>query len=298
MAILLDNKMPVVIQGITGREGSLRAEYQKSYGTNIVAGVTPGRGGSKVGDIPVYDTIAEAVRKHGHIEVSNTFVPGPFLRDAVYEALDAGVKLIVAPVERVPLQDILQMMAASKRANARILGPGSIGLVNTDLSVAGWLGGNLETAKRMFVKGPVGVISRSGGQSGTVPFALGQAGLGVSAVVHVGTEPVVGISMGEVLEEFEKDDRTKAVAAFGEIGGPHEEEAADVIKAGKFTKPFVIYIAGAWAPPGMRFSHASSIIEGGRGSAQSKMAALKEAGAYVVERPDQIAPTVKRLLEK
>ena len=298
MSILLDNKMPVVIQGITGREGSLRAEYQKSYGTNVVAGVTPGRGGSKVGDIPVYDTIAEAVRKQGPIEVSNTFVPGPFLKEAVFEALDGGVKLIVAPVERVPLHDILQMMTAAKHHNARILGPGSIGLVNTNISVAGWLGGNLQAAKRMFVPGPVGVISRSGGQSGTVPFALGQAGLGVSAVIHVGTEPVVGISMGELLEEFEKDDRTKAVAAFGEIGGPHEEEAADVIKAGKFTKPFVIYVAGAWAPEGMRFSHASSIVEGGRGSAQSKMKALREAGAYVVDGPDQIAPTVKRLLKQ
>jgi succinyl-CoA synthetase alpha subunit len=297
MVILLDNKMPVVIQGITGREGSLRAEYQKRYGTNIVAGVTPGRGGSKVGDIPVYDTIADAVRKQGPIDVTNTFVPGPFLRDAVFEALDSGIKLVVSPVERVPLQDILQMMAAAKQHGARILGPGSIGLVNTNVSVAGWLGGNIETAKRMFVPGPVGVISRSGGQSGTVPFALRQVGLGVSAVVHIGTEPVVGISMGEVLEEFEKDDRTKAVAAFGEIGGPHEEEAADVIKAGKFTKPFVIYVAGAWAPAGMRFSHASSIIEGGRGSAQSKMAALKDAGAYVVDRPDQIAPTVKKLLK-
>lgn len=298
MTILLDNKMPVVIQGITGREGSLRAQYQKSYGTNVVAGVTPGRGGSWVGDIPVYDTVAEAVRKHGQIDVSNTFVPGPFLKDAVFEALDNGVKLVIAPVERVPLHDILQMMSAAKRARARILGPGSIGLVNTNISVAGWLGGGLESAKRMFVPGPVGVISRSGGQSSTVPFALKKVGVGVSAVVHVGTEPVVGISMGELLEMFEEDERTEIVAAFGEIGGTHEEEAAEVIKAGKYTKPFVIYVAGAWAPPGMRFSHASSIIEGGRGTAQSKIKALKEAGAHVVDKPDQLAPKVNQLLKK
>jgi succinyl-CoA synthetase alpha subunit len=297
MGILLDNKMPMLIQGITGREGSSRAAYMKEYGTNVVAGVTPGRGGDNVEGIPVYDTVAEAVRKQGHIEGSTIFVPGPFLKDAVFEALDNDIKFIVAPVERVPLQDILQMTALSKRCGARILGPGSIGIVTPGVAVAGWLGGNVKTARDLFVPGPVGVISRSGGQSGTVPWVLKDAGLGISTCVHVGTEPVTGISMGEVLELFEKDEQTKAVAAFGEIGGPHEEEAAETIKAGKYTKPFIIYIAGAWAPPGMRFSHASSIIEGGKGTAQSKIDALRNAGAYVVERPDQLASTTKRVLE-
>ncbi|MFH0848606.1 MAG: CoA-binding protein [archaeon] len=297
MTILLDNKMTMIVQGITGREGSMRATYMKEYGTNVVAGVTPGRGGEEVSGIPVYDTVAEAVKKQGHIEASTIFVPGPLLKEAVFEAVESGIKFIVTPVERVPLHDILQIVAMVKRYDAKILGPGSIGLITPNVAIAGWLGGDARRAREVFTPGPVGIISRSGGQSGTLPWVLKEAGLGVSTCVHVGTEPVTGISMGEVLELFGKDDQTKIVVAFGEIGGSHEEEAADVMKAGKYKKPFVIYIAGAWAPPGMRFSHASSIIEGGRGTAQSKISALKEAGAEVVQRPDELASTAKRILE-
>lgn len=297
MAILIEKNTTVLVQGITGREGSARAAFMKGYGTKVVAGVTPGRGGEEVSGIPVYNTVEEAIRAQGPIDASVTFVPGPALKEAVYEALDGGIKFIVMPVERVPLYDILEMLAYGKLKGAKLLGPGSIGIISPGVAAAGWLGGTPEFAKRVFVPGPVGVISRSGGQSGTVPWAIKEAGLGVSTVLHIGTEPVLGMSFGDILPLFEKDPDTKAVAIFGEIGGPYEEEAAECVRKGEFTKPLVVYVAGAWAPEGMRFSHASSIIERGKGSAKDKIKSLKEAGVHVVDRPDEIAPTLKRLLK-
>ena len=298
MAILLDEKTTVLVQGITGREGSARTVFMRGYGTKVVAGVTPGRGGTTEAGVPVYDTVAEAVEKHGPIDASVTFVPGPSLKDAVLEALDAGIKFVVMPSERVPLHDILTMVAVAKQKNAKLLGPGSIGIISPGKAVAGWLGGTAERARIVFQPGDIGVISRSGGQTSTVAWALKQAGFGITTALHVGTEPVVGMSFGDILQLFEEDKETVAVAAFGEIGGTQEEEAAEVIREGKFTKPFVIYIAGAWAPEGMRFSHASSIIEYGRGGVESKIKALKEVGAYVVNRPEEIAPTLKRILRR
>ena len=297
MAILLTKETTVVVQGITGREGSARAAFMKGYGTKVVAGVTPGRGGEEVSGIPVFDTVAEAVREKGPIDASVTFVPGPGLKDAVMEAVDAGIKLIVSPAERVPLYDIMEMVAYANQKGVRLLGPGSIGIISPGIAAAGWLGGNPEFARKVFVPGSIGVLSRSGGQSATVPWALKQAGLGMSTVVHVGTEPVTGTSFGDILPLFEKDPETKGVAVFGEIGGPHEEEAAQCVRNGEFTKPLVIFVAGAWAPEGMRFSHASSIIERGKGSAKGKMESLREVGAHVVDRPDEIAPVIKKLIE-
>lgn len=297
MAILLTKETTVLVQGITGREGSARAAFMKGYGTNVVAGVTPGRGGDEVSGIPVFNTVNEAVREKGPINASVTFVPGPALKDAVMEAVDAGIKFIVCPVERVPLYDILEMVAYTKQKGVRLLGPGSIGIISPGLAAAGWLGGSPDFARKVFLPGCVGVMSRSGGQSATVPWAIQLAGLGLSTVVHVGTEPVTGTSFGDILPLFENDPDTKGVAVFGEIGGPHEEEAADCVRRGEFTKPLVIFVAGAWAPEGMRFSHASSIIERGKGSAKDKIQSLKEAGVHVVDRPDELAPTIKQLIQ-
>ncbi|NQU02958.1 MAG: succinate--CoA ligase subunit alpha [Syntrophaceae bacterium] len=296
MSILLDKDTRVIVQGITGREGSLRTAFMKGYGTQVVAGVTPGRGGEEVIGIPVYNTVREAVKNHGAIDGSVTFIPGPALKDAVLEAIDGGIKLIVSPVERVPLHDIMEMVAVAEREKARLLGPGCIGVISSGKAAMGWLGGNAEWAKILFQPGPIGVISRSGGQSGTVPWVLKVAGFGISTCIHTGTEPVLGQSTSDILPLFEEDEQTKAVAMFGEIGGTLEEEAAETVASGKFTKPLVVFIAGAWAPEGMRFSHASSIVEKGRGSAQSKIAALRGAGAHVVDSPDEIAPTIKKLI--
>lgn len=296
MAILLDEKTTLLIQGITGREGTVRTRFMRSYGTKVVAGVTPGRGGTEVEGVPVYNTVEEAWGRHGPIDASVTFVPGPMVRDAVLEGIEAGIELIIMPVERVPLHDILEMMALAKQRGTRILGPGSIGIVSPGKAAAGWLGGTAERAREVFVPGPVGVVSRSGGQSSTLPWTLKQVGLGVSTALHIGAEPIVGLSFAEILPLFEGDEETKAVAMFGEIGSAYEEGAAEVIREGRFTKPLVAYIAGAWAPAGMRFSHASAIVERGRGTAKSKIKALKEAGAHVVDSPEEIAPTVARLL--
>jgi len=298
MAILLDEKTRVLIQGITGREGSARARFMSEYGTNVVAGVTPGRGGTEVWRIPVYNTVEEACKERGPIDLSVTFVPGPLVKDAVVEAINAGIKTIVMPVERVPLHDIIEMVHLAKQKGVKIIGPGSLGIISPEKAVAGWIGGSEELAKAVFKAGPVGVISRSGGQTTTICWAITKAGLGESTAVHVGSEPIVGMSPAEVLPLFEKDEQTEAIAFFGEIGTVAEEESAEVIKRGEFTKPVVAYIAGTTAQPGVRFSHASAIIERGRGSAQSKIQALKEAGVIVVDRPEQIPITLKKILKR
>jgi succinyl-CoA synthetase alpha subunit len=296
MSILLDENTRVIVQGMTGREGSLRTEFMKGYGTKVVAGVTPGRGGQEHLGIPVFDTVKEAIRNVGQVDASVTFIPGPGLKGAVYEAIDAGIKFIVSPVERIPVHDVIAMVNYALANDVKLLGPGSLGLISPGKAAMGWLGGSVDWANMLFEPGPIGVISRSGGQSGTVPWALKVAGLGISTALHIGTEPVLGISMAEVLSLFEKDEQTKAVAIFGEIGGTLEEEAAEAVAAKDYTKPLVAFIAGAWAPEGMRFSHASSIVEGNKGTAKGKIDALRGAGATVVDSPEQIAPEIKKLL--
>jgi succinyl-CoA synthetase alpha subunit len=296
MSIILDGNTTVVVQGMTGREGSLRTKYMQDYGTKVVAGVTPGKGGMEVHGIPVYNTVEEAIKNHGMIDAAVTFVPGPGLKSAVYEAIDAGIKLVCSPVERIPVHDVIDMVSYARQNDVQLLGPGSLGLISPGKAVIGWLGGSVDWANILFDPGPIGVISRSGGQSGTVPWALKVAGLGISTALHIGTEPVLGLTMADVLKQFEADEQTKAVAVFGEIGGTLEEEAAEAVAQKQFTKPLVVFIAGAWAPEGMRFSHASSIVEKGRGTAQGKMKALTEAGAYVVDSPEEIAPKIKELI--
>ena len=296
MAIILDENTTVVVQGMTGREGSLRTKCMQDYGTKVVAGVTPGKGGMEVHGIPVYNTVKEAIRAQGPIDAAVTFTPGPVLKGAVFEAIDAGIKFVCSPVERIPVHDVIDMVSYARKNDVKLLGPGSLGMITPGKAVVGWLGGSVDWATTLFDPGEIGVISRSGGQSGTVPWALKVAGLGISTALHIGTEPVLGLTMADVLKEFEKDEQTKAVAVFGEIGGTLEEEAAEVVANGEFTKPLVVFIAGAWAPEGMRFSHASSIVEKGRGTAQGKMKALTEAGAYVVDSPEEIAPKIKELI--
>ena len=298
MSILLDENTRVIVQGMTGREGSLRTAFMKGYGTKVVAGVTPGRGGEEVHGIPVFDTVQEAIKHKGEVDATVTFIPGPALKNAVYEAIDSGIKFIVSPVERIPVHDVIAMVQYALKNGAKLLGPGSLGIISPGKAAMGWLGGNTEWARTLFQPGPVGVISRSGGQSGTVPWALREAGLGISTALHIGTEPLLGLSMAEVLDLFEKDEQTKAVAVFGEIGGTLEEKATEAVAKGKYTKPLVVFIAGAWAPEGMRFSHASSIVERGKGTAQGKIEALTKAGAHVVDSPEEIAPLIKKLINQ
>ena len=296
MGILIDRDTRVLVQGITGREGSLRTRYMKEYGTRVVAGTSPGKGGSEVHGVPVFDTVETAVAGVGPVDYSVIFVPGRVLLPAVKEAADAGVPHLVACVESVPIQDIMLMVEYCRERGTRLLGPGTIGAITPRQAVVGWLGGSVEWANTFFAPGPIGVFSRSGGQSGTIPWVLSRAGFGVSTVVHTGTEPVLGTSMADLLPLFEADPQTEAVAVFSEIGGSQEEECAEVIASGGFTKPFVIFVAGSWAPEGQRFSHASSIVERGRGSARSKMEAIEKAGGYVAESPNDIPRILRGLL--
>jgi len=247
--------------------------------------------------VPVFDTASKAIEALGPVGASVTFVPGAQVKQAVVEAIEAGIKFVLVPAERVPLHDSLEMIALARRNHVRLLGPGSLGILSADRAALGWLGGSEEFAREVFKGGTVGVMSRSGGQTSTVVWGVVQAGLGISTAVHVGSEPVLGSTFAELLPFFEKDAATEAVVLFGEIGTVAEEEAAEVVGSGKFTKPLVAYIAGRSLPAGMRFSHASAIIERGRGTAESKVKALESVGAHVVEYPHEIGTTVARLLK-
>ena len=296
MSILLDRTTRVLVQGITGRAGRAQTKYMLDYGTRVVCGVTPGRGGGEVHGVPVYNSVKEATEAHRQIDASVTFIPAPQLKPAVFEAIEAGIKLIVASAERVPLHDALEMITLACRKGSRIFGPGCMGMVTPQKAAVGWLGASEDFAREIFTPGPAGVISRSGGQTGTVVWSLTRAGIGISTAIHIGTEPVIGTNFAEILPLFEDDEATKAMVIFGEIGTVAEEEAAEVVREGRFTKPLVAYIAGRTMPSGMRFSHASAIIERGRGTAESKIKALKAVGAHVVDSPQDIATTLARLL--
>jgi len=283
MSILIDEKMRVVIQGITGREGMARAKLMKDYGTRVVAGVTPGRKGELVHGIPVYDTVEEANEKEGPIGVSVIFIPAAQVKEAALEALEAGVKLLVIVPDRVPLFDVLEIVKVAREKGARFVGPNTLGLISPGKAVVGMIGGRAESARDWFKPGPVGVASRSGGITSAISYYLGRAGVGQSTIIHVGGDAVVGTSHPEVMELFEKDEQTKAVVMFGEIGSTQEERVADLIEKGQFTKPLIAFIGGAAAKSGTRFSHAGAIIEGSRGTHEGKVKRLREVGAYVVE---------------
>jgi len=223
MAIFVNEKTRVLIQGITGREGIVRAQLMKDYGTNVLAGVTPGRGGQEVYGIPVFDAVEEAREKVGVIDASVIFVPAALVKNAALEALAAGVKLLVIVPDRVPIYDVLEIAAAAEHAGARFVGPNTLGLLSPGKAVLGMIGGRAQRAKEWFLPGPVGVSSRSGGMTSAIAYFLSRAGLGLSTIVHVGGDSIVGSSHPEVMELFERDPGTKAVAMFGEIGTTQEE---------------------------------------------------------------------------
>jgi succinyl-CoA synthetase alpha subunit len=283
MSILIDEKMRVVIQGITGREGMARAKLMKDYGTHVVAGVTPGRKGQVVHGIPVFDTVEEANEKEGFLDVSVIFIPAAMVKEAALEAIDAGIKLLVIVPDRVPLYDVLEIAKTAKEKGARFVGPNTLGLISPGKAILGMIGGRAESARDWFKKGVVGVTSRSGGITSAISYYLGRAGIGQTTIIHVGGDSVVGTHHPDVVQIFEKDEETKAVVMFGEIGTTQEEMVADLIERGKFTKPLIAFIGGAAAKSGTRFSHAGAIIEDGRGTYEGKVKRLKEVGTYVVE---------------
>jgi succinyl-CoA synthetase alpha subunit len=298
MSILIDETMKVVVQGITGREGMARAKLMREYGTRVVAGVTPGRKGEIVHGIPVYDTVEEANEKEGPMDISVIFIPAASVKEAALEALDAGIKLLVIVPDRVPLYDVLEIAKRAKDKGTRFVGPNTLGLISPGKAVAGMIGGRAESARDWFKTGPIGVTSRSGGITSAISYYLGRAGIGQSTIIHVGGDAIVGTSHPDVIRMFERDDETKAVVMFGEIGSTQEERVADLIEKREFTKPLIAFIGGAAAKSGTRFSHAGAIIEGGRGTHEGKVKRLKEVGAHVVEDFNEIPQVTIEVLKK
>lgn len=296
MSILLDQRSRVCVQGITGREGAARARLMISYGTQVVAGVTPGKGGTLTDGVPVFDTMREAWASAGRIDISAIFVPAPLVKDAAMEAIAAGVRFVVLVPDRVPLYDVMQLDGFARKHGARFLGPNTIGMASPGKATLGMLGGRAENARRWFSPGRVGVISRSGGMTATLAYGLTKAGLGQSSIVHVGGDPIVGMPMDEILRQFGEDEDTNLVVAFGEIGTSQEERCARLLSDGVFRKPLVAFIGGAAAKEGARFSHAGAIVEGRRGTYRRKVDALREAGAHVVPSVSEIFPLARKLL--
>jgi succinyl-CoA synthetase alpha subunit len=243
-----------------------RAELMMNYGTRVVAGCTPGKGGQEVLGLPVFDTVEEAVNEVGEIDVSVVFVPAPLVKNAALEAIEAGVKLLVLVPDRVPIYDVLEISRKSKEFGAQFIGPNTLGLLSPGKAVLGMMGGRAKSAREWFKSGNVGVTSRSGGMPSSLAYYLSQNGIGLSTIVHVGGDAVVGLPHPEIIKLFENDPETKAVVMFGEIGTSQEEMVADLIQNKEFTKPLIAYIGGRGAKKGTRFSHAGAIVEGNSGT--------------------------------
>ena len=288
MAILIDKNTRLVVQGITGRDGSFHTGLMKEYGTNVVAGVTPGKGGQEVHGVPVFNTVAEAVEKEG-ANASILFVPAAFGADAILEACDAGVELIVAVTEGIPVKDMMKVIPALNRKGTRLVGPNSPGIISPGKSKVGILPG------KVFVEGPVGVISRSGTLTYEIAAALSTNNIGQSTVIGIGGDPIIGSNFIDLLKLFDKDPETKAVVLIGEIGGTDEQDAAEYIKE-QFSKPVAAFIAGRTAPAEKRMGHAGAIISGSSGTAEEKIKAFEAVGVKVAEEPAQIAELVRDLL--
>ena len=290
MSILIDKKTKVVVQGITGRDGAFHTKQMLDYGTKIVAGVTPGKAGETVEGVPVFDSVREARDATG-ANTSVIYVPSKFAVDAIYEAAEAGIDLVICISEGVPAMDMLAVYNYLKGKKTRLVGPNTPGLISPGASKVGIMPGKIHA------KGSVGVVSRSGTLTYEVVYHLTQTGIGQSTCLGTGGDQIVGTGFLDVLEMFEKDPQTKAVVLIGEIGGTDEEEAAKYIKK-KMSKPVVAFVAGMTAPPGKRMGHAGAIIAGGSGTATEKIAAFRKAGIKVAESPSEVAVLMEAELAK
>ncbi len=288
MGILVDHSTRLLVQGITGREGQFHTHQMREYGTTIVAGVTPGRGGAQVDGVPVFNSVAEAVAATG-ANASIIYVPAPAAPDAIIEAADSQIPLIVCITEGIPVLDMVTVYHYVRQRGVRLIGPNCPGLITPGQAKVGIMPGHIHRP------GPVGVVSRSGTLTYEIVYALSSRGIGQSTVVGIGGDPIIGTSFVEILDLFQNDPETQAIVLVGEIGGTDEEAAAAVIRE-RVTKPVVAFIAGQTAPPGRRMGHAGAIITGGVGTAQSKIAALEAAGVRVARLPDEVADLVAMVL--
>lgn len=280
MSILIDKNSKVLVQGITGRQGGFHTRLMMEYGTDVAGGVTPGKGGEWFEGKPVFDTMRKAVETT-NADVSLVTVPARFAADAIMEAADAGIPLIVALTEHIPVADMMKVLSFCARRGARLIGPNCPGVMTPGQAKVGII------PAMVAVPGPVGVVSKSGTLTYEVGFAMKNRGLGISTMVGIGGDPVIGTTFVDVLEMFENDPETEKVALLGEIGGNAEMAAADYIRNG-MTKPVAAFVAGRSAPPGKRMGHAGAIVDGGEGSAEEKIQALAAAGARVAANPEEI----------
>jgi len=288
MSILIDEKTHVVIQGITGGEGTFHTEKMIEYGTKVVAGVTPGKGGQKHLNIPVFNTVADAVENEG-ANAAAIFVPPYFAADAIMEAADSGVRLVVCITEGIPTFDMIKVKQFIKAKGVNLIGPNTPGIISPGKCKIGIMPGHIHT------QGSIGIISRSGTLTYEAVQQVSHQGYGQSTAIGIGGDPIVGLKYIELLKYFNEDSETEAVILIGEIGGSAEEEAAEYIKT-SFDKPVVSFIAGQTAPPGRRMGHAGAIIAGGKGTAKEKMEALAAAGVHVAKSPAEIGTKIKEAL--
>ena len=288
MSILANKDTRVISQGITGRLGSFATGRMMEYGTKVVAGVTPGKGGTELDGVPVYDTVREAVREHP-ADATITFVPPPFVKEAIFEALEVGIKLIVVAVERMPVKDMMMVHQALEQTDTVLLGPNSPGIITADECSIGYFPGDV------YRKGPVGIVSRSGTFSYQVADYITKAGLGETTALGLGGDPITGVSFIDILKLYEADPETKVIVLIGEIGRTSEEQAAEYIQS-EISKPVVAIIAGRTAPAEKTMGHAGAIITGGRGSYESKVNALEKVGIPVARTAKEVATLAKQAL--
>jgi succinyl-CoA synthetase alpha subunit len=291
MGVFLDKSTRAIVQGITGEQGGFHTRLMLEYGTQLVAGVTPGKGGTTVHGVPVYDTVEEALKTHA-TDASIIFVPAPFAADAVFEALDSGLKTIVVITEHIPIQDAIQIMHRAKQQDSVVVGPNTPGILSVGECKLGIM------PDHVFSRGTVGLASRSGTLTYEIAAGLSTHGLGQSTCIGLGGDPIVGLSFVDVLREFERDTQTEAVVLIGEIGGNFEELAAEFIATENYSKPVVAFVAGRTAPIGKRMGHAGAIIMGKTGTTKSKIEAFTKARVPVAEKPGDIVKLVTEKLDK
>jgi len=299
MSFLIDEKTRLLVQGITGREGMKVTKQMLEYNTKVIAGVTPGKGKEEVEGVPVFNTVKEAVQKFPQINSSLVYVPPPGAKDAVIEAIANGIKLVIVFTEKIPILDSAEIFAYAKKHSARVIGPSSVGIISAGVGKAGSIGGG--EPDRVFQKGNIAILSKSGGMCSELAWILKQSGLGVSTVVGIGGDMISSSTFADLLPLIENDNDTKAVVLFGEIGGTYEQEFAKKVKEMNFKKPVVAFISGAFAETvksDVTLGHAGAMISGNNGTSKEKKQALKEAGIKIAEIPDDIPEMLKKELGK
>ncbi len=301
MAILIDENTEVVVQGATGKEGSRAVRLMKEYGTKVVAGVTPGKGGQEVEGIPVYNHVQDALKDFPNVQATLVVVPPKFAKFAIKEAIENNIRFINILTEGIPIKDSAELIGLAKSKDIILSGPSSVGIISPGKARVSVIGGENDQVNEIYTPGPIGIISKSGGMTNETAWVVKQAGLGQSTVIGMGGDQLVGMDFVDYLELFEKDPETKGVVIFGELGGTYEDKIAAAVSAGKLTKPIAAFIGGTFAeqfPKGIKFGHAGALIEGERGLPSKKKQLLREAGVLVAEQHHELGELIKNAINK